>query len=229
LGVIPLKATCRADQETVMQQYSLFTHGNVLGVETPANLANFINVGWGTQVTFRRPVYQDFRGLPVADRIGPGSWFHLPLTSTLTTFGKRNPYLQSVTLLFDTVHCRITDVDVWDGASMVARFVNLRLKGNFLFSRNTDDVDPEAKQYDRQTFQNTIELSRPHRVFSAIGLSFYACAYLEDFDERGFAPGPNGPFPPAILTLAAAGAQFSVTDTGLIHINVGGTHIAVDP
>jgi len=51
-------------------------------------------------------------------------------------------------------------------------------------------------------------------MFSAIGISFYACAFIEDFDVQGHAHNPqfDGPFPPAILTISAAGAQFNVED-----------------
>jgi hypothetical protein len=66
-------------------------------------------------------------------------------------------------------------------------------------------------------------------VFSAIGLSFYACAYIEDFNQGGFTPGPHGPFPPAVLTVAAAGGQFVVEDSPLATINMGKIHVIVDP
>ena len=81
-------------------QYSLFTHGTALEIETPDALAGSIKVGWGTQILFRAPVAENVEGLPVFPEVGPGSWFHMPLPSTLTTFGRRNPRLESVTLLF---------------------------------------------------------------------------------------------------------------------------------
>ena len=51
-------------------------------------------------------------------------------------------------------------------------------------------------------------------MISAIGISFYACAFFEDFNERGVAHDPHfhGPFPESILTISAAGGQFEVED-----------------
>jgi hypothetical protein len=197
-----------------MSQYSLFTHGNALRIETPGALADYIHVGWGAQVTFKEPVPQDFLDDVAWPIVGPGSWFHLPLPMTLTTFGRRNPYLKSVTILFDTSHCRITNVHVWDGAVLVHEFNGLRLKGEFLWSRDTNDVNGEAHTWGSPTFSNTLTLTTPHKVFSAIGVSFYACAYFEDFNVHGFVYHQPfiGPFPPAVLTVSAAGGQFLVED-----------------
>lgn len=196
-------------------QYSLFTHGNALRVEAPWNLADFTNIGWGTVITFQEPVpEQDASGSQVWAAVGPGSWFHLPLTSTLTTFGLRSPRLDSVTLLFETSHCRITNVHVYDGARIVQQFNNQKLKGTFLDTRDTKDINPESASSSPQEFSNTLKLRAPHKVFSAIGLSFYACAYFEDFDVNGRAHNlrNDGPFPPARLTVAAVGGQFLVEE-----------------
>jgi hypothetical protein len=130
-----------------LAQYSLFTHGNALRIETPGALADHTYFGWGAQVTFKEPVPQNAPFGVVWDEIGPGSWFHLPLSSTLTTFGARNPYLKSVTILFDTAHCRITNVHVYDGAVIVHEFNQLRLKGAFLTKRDSNDVNPEAQAW----------------------------------------------------------------------------------
>jgi hypothetical protein len=212
-----------------MQQYSLFTHGTALEVETPANLAHFVRLGWGTEITFKKPVVEDFHGLPVTNAEGPGSWFHLPLTSTLTTFGRRNPQLESVTLLFETSHCRIVHLHVWDGAKLVQEFNGIHRKGAFLATRDTDDVDPESLQSSPQRFSNTFTLSRPHRVFSAIGLSFFACAFHEDFNVGGFSPPLGAPLPPAVLIVAAGGGQFVVADMPLLQLSLGKVRISLDP
>ncbi|HEU0014038.1 MAG TPA: hypothetical protein VFQ45_10165 [Longimicrobium sp.] len=196
-----------------MPQYSLFTHGNALEIETPANLAGHVKIGWGTVVGFREPVPSMVHGLgEVYDEIGPGSWFHLPLPSTLTTFGRENPYLDGVTLLFQTIHCRIKSVHVYDGADLVHPFDGLRLKGDFLRAREPDDVDPGSPL--RQSLPNTLTLPRRHRVFSAIGLSFFACAHYEDFSRAGHSHNPrfHGPFPASRLIVAAGGAQFVVPE-----------------
>ena len=49
-------------------------------------------------------------------------------------------------------------------------------------------------------------------MFSAVGISFYACAHFQDFRRR------EGPFPEAILTISAAGAQFLVDDRSSVFI-----------
>jgi hypothetical protein len=206
-----------------MSQYSLFTHGNALRVEDPGSLANHYYVGWGAVATFRAPVAQQESFGIVYDEVGPGSWFHLPLTSTLTTFGRFNPSLKSVTLLFDTSHCRITNVHVYDGAAIVHEFNGLRLKGDFLTKRDTNDINPDtAVAFGAQAFSNTLTLPRPRKVFSAIGVSFFACAFFEDFNERGRAHDPrfDGPFPPAVLTVAGAGGQYLVEDRSFLTVSV---------
>jgi hypothetical protein len=213
-----------------MRQYSLFTHGTALEIETPENLAHHLRVGWGTQIVFKEPVLENVSGLIVRADIGPGSWFHIPLTSSLNTFGKSNPQLDSVTILFDTSHCRITNVHVWDGATLVQEFNDLGrfgLKGGFLHTRNSADVDPETTFLSQQTFPNTLKLRQPHRVFSAIGLSFFACAHSEDFG--GHNPQFDGPFPPSILTIGAGGGQFLVDDSSFVALNIGKVHILLDP
>lgn len=210
-------------------QYSLFTHGNALRIETPENLAAFTNLAWGTQITFREPVPQDGLGDPVYDSVGPGSWFHMPLTSTLTTFGYRSPRLDSVTILFETSHCRITNVHVYDGVRIIEEFNDLGLRGSFLETRDSKDINPESPSPVAQSFPNTRQLRRPHKMFSATGVSFFACAFFEDFDKDGRAHNPHfdGPFPPAILTVSAAGGQFLVDDplslgtsSGVVNVNI---------
>jgi hypothetical protein len=214
-----------------MSQYSLFAHGNSLQVETPANLAGQVKVGWGSQIHFRTPVATQGAGGPTYDNTGPGSWLHLPLPSTLTTFGRGNPQLVSVTLLVETIHCRITNVHVYDGASIVEEFNNLRLKGSYLWSREPADIDPEAQASVPRTLANTLRLRAPHRVFSAIGLSFYACAFYEDFNHDGWAHQPqfHGPFPPSVLIVSGGGGQFTAQERSSVTFDLGKVHIKVDP
>jgi hypothetical protein len=218
-----------------MRQYSLFTHGTALATENPENLAHQVKVGWGTQIVFREPVPENVSGLgTVFAKIGPGSWFHIPLISTLNTFGKSNPQLDSVTILFETSHCRISNVHVWDGATIVEEFNNLGpfgLKGAFLHTRNPQDVQPETPLLNPQPFPNTRKLRKPHKVFSAIGISFFACAHFEDFNHQGRAHNPqfDGPFPPSILTIAAGGGQFLVDDSLSVTLSIDKIHILVGP
>ena len=208
-------------------QYSLFAHGNVLEIETPIALAHQVKLGWGTQVTFHEPVPREISGLQVFDKIGPGSRFHMPLPSTLTTFGRRNPRLKSVTLLFDTSHCRITNVHIYDGSRIVQEFNSIKLAGQFLQTRDPEDINPEALLLNAQSFPNTLRVDRPHRIFSAVGVSFFACAFFEDFNVQGQAHDPrfHGPFPPAILTVSGCGAQFIIEDASIFAVKIGPVHI----
>jgi len=59
-------------------QYSLFTHGTALVIETPELLAEYRKVGWGTWLRFQPPEHRDMEGMDVWDESGPGSWFHVP-------------------------------------------------------------------------------------------------------------------------------------------------------
>jgi hypothetical protein len=215
-----------------MPQFSLFTHGTALAVETPGNLAGHTRFGWGTDVFFREPVRQVVNGLPVFDEVGPGSWLHLPLPMTHTTFGRKTPRLESVTLLFETTHCRITSVHVWDGANRVQAFDGLRLRGAFLDRRDPEDVNPEAPpSATPQTFANTLRLRRPHPVFSAVGISFFACAFFEDFNRQGRAHNPefDGPFPTSMLRVAGGGAQLAIPGDPVVGLTVGRMRITLDP
>jgi hypothetical protein len=189
-------------------QVSTFTHGTAVQIETPENLREANRVGWGTRVTFQRPVEQIVNGLPVFDEVGPGSWFHIPLTSHLDSFGYFRPHLKSITLLFLTEHCRITNVHVWDGATRVMAFDDFGpfgLHGDFLSTRDPQDIDPrQAQPLGTPTFNNTLSIPSRPPVFSAVGISLFACAFLHDFGRA--------PFPDAVLTIAGGGAQFSTAD-----------------
>ena len=195
-------------------QYSIFTHGTAVEVEDPAALVGFEKVGWGTRILLKEPPLETVTDFDVRPEHGPGSWFHIPLTSTLTTFGRSNPFLVSVTLLIDTQFCRIKDVHVYDGAEIVQEFNNNMLQGELSYSRNGDDINPDSPPDILEGFDNTLKLDRPHKVFSAIGISFYATAYTEDYDENGYAR--SGRYPQAVLTVSGAGAQYRVADPPVI-------------
>lgn len=209
-----------------MRQYSLFTHGNSLRVEAPEVLLDYRHFGWGAQIAFKPPpADDDSKGLPQLFAVeGPGTWFHLPLTSTLTTFGRQNPRLSSITLLYETTYCRITDIHVYDGAEIVAQFAEPRFgfHGSFLSARNLQDIDPERPLSSPQALNNTHELLPPHNVRSAIGVSFRAAAFHADYRIGGFFDDPHfrGPLPPATLVVAAAGGQFLVDDTPLLTVHL---------
>lgn len=218
-------------RKDLTMQYSLFTHGTALIVETPDTLLDYRKYGLGTQITFHPPTPQAHQGIPVWDEQGPGSWFHISLPSTLTTFGRQNPHLDSITLLFKTEHCRISDVHVYDGVQIVQQFQFTApgelLKGSFLDVRDSEDIDPSALSPSSKSYRNTIRIARPHRVFAVISISFYACAFFEDFNVRGRTRDPefDGPFPPALLTVSGAGGQFLVEDSAR---HVGPWHTQVE-
>src|SRR5262245_22046546 len=191
-------------------QYSIFAHGTSLHIESPNAVESSMTLGWGAVLRFKSPVPKQIPNLgTVYDEIGPGTWCHISIPCTHTTFGPYAPVLESVTLLVDTTHCRITDIHVYDGAELLEAFGGL--KGDYLWLRNPRDINPGIDYpFGTPTYTNTKVLRHKHRLFSAVGISFYACAYHEDFDERGWSNGP--PWPEATLTFAGAGAQFHVPD-----------------
>ena len=184
-------------------QYSLFTHGNALRVENPGNLAGLNNFGWGTQIEFHPPIQGQTGDVPTLQS-APGSWFHLPLDSTLTTFRSASPRLISVTILFQTTNCRIDKVHVYDGARFLQEFKSNQFgfHGEFLDSRNAVDIDPGTPPFGAASFNNTFKLDNPHPVFSAIGISFFAYADVSDFHPA------RPPFAGATLVVAGGGAQY---------------------
>ena len=96
----------------------------------------------------------------------------------------------------ETKHCRIRRVHVWDGADLLEQFDNLKFKGEF---------------YDG----GTITFSKPRRVSSGLSISFYACAFQEDYhrnDGQAWDITHDGPLPSAVLILSAAGARVRVPD-----------------
>lgn len=194
-------------------QYSVFAHGTSLQIESPTAIASSTVVGWGTILRFKAPVPQQFHDVTVYDYVGPGTWCHISIPCTHTTFGMRAPLLDSVTLLADTTHCRITDIHVYDGVDLLEAFGGF--KGDCLRLRNPKDVNPETEHpWGTPTYANTKVLHRRPRLFSAVGISFYACAHFEDFNVRGYSSGP--PWPEAILTFGGAGAQFYVPDLRVV-------------
>ena len=177
------------ERENAMK-YSLFTHGTALQIENMDNVTGFMKVGWGTIITLAPPVIQVVgNNLRVIDDAGPGTWFHLPLTST-TTFESVTPSLDSVTLVFDAKHCRISNVHVYDGFSKIAEFEEDQVTGGF----------PRAIK------PGSLELAKPHQVRHGIWLSFFAGWRSVDVHKDD----PDSPFPESVLTFGAAGANFHI-------------------
>jgi hypothetical protein len=59
---------------------TMYTHGTALQVEDPGQLIRFGKLGWGAEAEFLPP-QPDPKFPDTSDKFGPGSWFHLPLTS----------------------------------------------------------------------------------------------------------------------------------------------------
>ncbi|WP_205687817.1 hypothetical protein, partial [Ciceribacter ferrooxidans] len=83
-------------------------------VESPEQLVSFAKFGWGAQVEFLAP-----RPVPeipdTFEHFGPGSWFHLPLTSEPDADGTSRTVLTSILLMFKTTNCQITALHIYDG------------------------------------------------------------------------------------------------------------------
>ncbi len=191
-------------------QYSVFVHGTGLEIETQANVRGFRKVGWGTEITLYPPVTKIVDGLHLEKEDGPGTWVHLPLVTTLDTFGRFSPHLLSVTLLFETLRCAVGPIHLYDGPDLIAT-MDGAWPGEYLRTRQARDVEPKAYTpvgYGG-TMENTVVLPKPHKVFSAIGLSFYVHWRYYDFSQEDMRADPR---PPSILTFAGAGAQFLVAD-----------------
>jgi hypothetical protein len=192
-----------------MTQYSIFTHGTALQVERPETVREILRVGGGTAVLLHPPA-ADPNGIQrdATDAEGPGTWMHLPLTSTLTTFGRSNPKLSSVTVLYECRHCRITDVHLWDGGALVHQFPT-NLTGSFLAQRNSNDINPDSPAGPPTAFQNTLALPHRHPVFSAICVSLFVRWFRADLkgDEYDLL---HGRFPDSVVVIAAVGAQYVV-------------------
>ena len=192
-----------------MTQYSIFTHGTALQVERPETVREILRVGGGTAVTLHLPILDTTVAPDAHDDEGPGTWMHLPLTSTLTTFGRSNPKLVSVTLLYECRHCRIADVHVWDGGALVYQFNGKHLRGSSLAQRNSSDINPGSAALPASAFSNTLALPSRHEVFSAIGVSFFVRWFRTDLhgDEYDL---KHGRFPDSVVLIAAVGAQYVV-------------------
>ncbi|SHG51245.1 hypothetical protein SAMN04488109_0601 [Chryseolinea serpens] len=192
-------------------QYSVFAHGTSLHIESLGAIASSTVVGWGTVLRFKAPVGRQVDDLPLvyAD-VELGTWCHISIPSTHATFGARSPQLESITLLVDTTHCHISEIHVYDGVDFLEALGGL--KGDYLRLRDSRDVNPEIDPpWGTGTYDNTMALRRRRRLFSAVGISFYACVRHNDLiDKNGILSGP--PWPDSILTFAGAGAQFYVPD-----------------
>jgi hypothetical protein len=206
-------------------QYSTFTPGTGLEIENPENLLESRKYGWGTQMTFKPSPVGMRDDLSAWKMEGPGSWFHLPLGTSLPNSGITR--LKSVTILFETINSVILHVHVYDGRWIIQQFDGQMLSGQYLESRNAADVDVTIPVYGSLTYPNTLSLKRPYEMFAGAGLSFYAHGLFVKEDQA------TGKFPPAILTVAGVGAQYLVDDLPLVTVTVqrklGATSIVVGP
>jgi hypothetical protein len=69
---------------------------------------------------------------------------------------------------------------------------------------------PERPPSSRDAFANTLALKTPHKVLSAVGVSFFARAIAQIRDYPSDRPDP------AVLIVGAGGAQFLVDDTSIL-------------
>jgi hypothetical protein len=174
---------------------TIYTHGTVLQAENPEQLLGFSKYGWGTQIAFVKPKRGTDPRIPDAlEENGPGSWFHLPLTSMPAYVGLSFPYLTSVFLLFETDRCRISDLHIYDGPSIVEKI-----------SYPSDALHVPGGLHGSLAAPFKHDLATPHRIQYAVGLSFFALSYYNDF----FDDNPD-PSEPGILIVGAGGAQYDL-------------------
>ena len=175
-------------------QSMIYTHGTALQVEDPAQLAGFAKVGWGAQIWFVPPRPGMDARMPEAwETRGPGSWFHLPLTSAHDPGIYTRDVLTHVTLVLETTNCSITAFHVYDGPTIVEQ-VSFHHEPPYRSGMQGDFSKPF-----------THELKEPHKLRFAVGLSFFACSFFDDFRPR---LDTQVQAPPAILTIAAGGATY---------------------
>lgn len=182
--------------------YSSFTHGNALQIESPGDIPDFTHSGPGTSIRFYLPTFEIVQtkkgeGIPVNDITGRGSWFHMPLTTQITDSRYTNLRLISVTLLFETTFSRITKVHVFDGPVLIKAF---DLTVPFI-----DGLRGNFSQSTVSAADNTFVLDEPHNVLYGVGLSFFACCFWEDvkdWDEKERESAAS------LLTVSAAGATY---------------------
>lgn len=172
-----------------MKYEASWMHGSCVRVENPENLESHNTYGWGTDAAFR----SSSRFLQVY-----GSWFHAAVPSTLSIGELEQTSLLSVEILFRATYCTLTQVDVYDGSRLIETF-RRGLTGDWRFKKDGDERD--APNY------NTYALSRPHRVFCGIGVSFRV-----ESDDIHLAPYKRGE---ARLSVAAVGANFRVGNPSL--------------
>jgi hypothetical protein len=97
-----------------------------------------------------------------------------------------------------------------DGVDILQEFNNLKLAGAFcekkLRGHKPGSLIPKPSG------SNTLPLEKSHKVFSAIGISFYACAF-EDFNVGGLRMTALSRSLSRIdFNYIAAGGQFDVED-----------------
>lgn len=125
--------------------HSCWKHGTALTVESPENLLRTGYYDWGAGVHIKP---------------GKSSWFHVPLSSPKLPDGDTLRLLRTY-LFFNTFHCTIRNIHIYDGLVKVEEFNNLLLKDEHRFKK-----DPA----------NTFNLSRGHVVQTRIKISFFCVA-----------------------------------------------------
>lgn len=123
---------------------AMWTHGNSLFVETPANLQSINHFGWGTDLFFTP---------------GKDSWLHIPVPTAVIVNGVRAQLFRFFAFfLVKDGDGIITDVHLYDGPFRIQMFGNLALSGDH--SQALDGA-------------NTFVLPQPHSVAFGIGISIH--------------------------------------------------------
>ena len=168
---------------------TMYTHGTALQAEDPGQLIRFGKFGWGAEAEFLPP--RPVSSIPdTFEQFGPGSWFHLPLTSEPIADGTGRVVLTSILLMFETSSCQITALHIYDGPTRIE-----------VADYPTDEQHFPGGLRSDNLFQPFIyELRQPHTMRSAAGVSFYACSRT--------LPSRFETVPPRVLTLAAVGGVY---------------------
>jgi hypothetical protein len=191
---------------------TMYTHGTALQVEDPGQLIRFGKLGWGAEAEFLPP-QPDPRFPDTFDKFGPGSWFHLPLTSEPVADGIGRTVLTSILLMFETSSCQITALHIYDGPTRIE-----------VADYPTDEQHFPGGLRSANLFQPfTYELRQPHTMLSAAGVSFYACSTT--------LPSRFETVPPRVLTVAAVGGVyrqdsiFTIFFTNVAQLFTGGPRL----
>jgi hypothetical protein len=132
-----------------MSRTSMWIHGNAVVVQSPENLSDRLNAGWGAELSIR---------------LGTDTWLHIPVPTPIVN-NDLDLALESVTLLFrcDDLASIIDTVDIYDGGSMIQEFGNLNLTGHdFTIPRSAPGIQG-----------NIFTLQGSHRVSNGVSISFH--------------------------------------------------------